>query len=84
MHTPRRHRQSSGEEPLSARSPLRLRAVLSVIALVAGAAAAVVFGLGAASGAGPGRGPWVATVISGGVAVIAAVDLWVIWRRTRS
>lgn len=70
-----------GDEPLTARSPLRLRQVLSVIALVAGIAAAVYFGIRGAQGGGPGAGPWVAAGISAAVAVIAAIDLWVIARR---
>ncbi|GAA0597095.1 DUF6343 family protein [Actinomadura livida] len=73
-----RHRQPSGSEPLTARSPLRLRAVLSVIALVLAVGAAIVFALTA-----EGDGAWTAAAMCAVVAVIAAVDLVVIARRTR-
>lgn len=73
----------SGTEPLSARSPLRLRAILSGLALIAGLVVAVVFGLWGARGTGPGAGPWVVAAIGGALALIAVVDLLVIRRRSR-
>ncbi|GLW67404.1 hypothetical protein Arub01_56470 [Actinomadura rubrobrunea] len=76
------HRQPPGDEPSTARSPLRLRAVLSGVALVAGAAAAVLFALSGARGRDPG--PWVAAAICAAVAVIAAIDLVAIARRART
>ncbi|MEU6040017.1 DUF6343 family protein [Actinomadura sp. NPDC047616] len=76
------HRQPRGDEPLTARSPLGLRAVLSGVALVAGAVAAVLFGLSAAHARD--AGPWVATAICATVALIAAIDLVVIARRART
>lgn len=74
--------QPTGREPLTARSPLRLRAVLSGIALVGTAAAAVVFALDARGGGGDGS--WGAAAVCAAVAVIAAIDLVVIARRARS
>ncbi|WP_433479382.1 DUF6343 family protein [Spirillospora sp. CA-142024] len=71
-------RRPRGSEPLTARSPLRLRAVLSVIALVGAVAAAILFTLKA-----QGDGSWAAAGICAAVAVIAAADLVVIARRTR-
>jgi hypothetical protein len=76
---PYRHEQPRGSEPLSARSPLRLRAIMSGAALVIAVAAAIVFALGA-----QGDGSWAAAGICAAVAVIAAVDLVVIARRARS
>ncbi|MQA98611.1 MAG: hypothetical protein GEV11_30015 [Streptosporangiales bacterium] len=76
-------RQPSGSEPRTARSPLRLRAILSVLALAGGVIVAVIFGPMAARGTGPGAGPWVVAGIGAGVAVIAAIDLVVIARRLR-
>jgi hypothetical protein len=73
-----RHRQPSGTEPVAARSPLRLRAVLSAVALAGGTALAVVFGL-----SGIGTAGWVVVAIGAGTALIAAIDLWVIARRAR-
>ncbi|WP_021599737.1 MULTISPECIES: DUF6343 family protein [Actinomadura] len=67
-----------GDEPLHARSPLRLRAVLSAVALVAAVAAAMVFAVGAQD-----DGTWAAAGICAAVAVIAAIDLVVIARRAR-
>jgi len=78
------HRQPTGSEPLTARSPLRLRAVMSGIALVAAVAAGVVFAVLAITGREPGAGPWVVVAICAVVAIIAVVDLWVIRRRARS
>ncbi|HEU5157468.1 MAG TPA: DUF6343 family protein [Streptosporangiaceae bacterium] len=73
---PEHHRQPSGTEPLTARSPLRLRAVLSVLALIGGTALAVVFGI-----SGDGAARWVMVVLGAGIALIAAIDLGVIARR---
>ena len=75
------HGQPRGGEPLNARSPLRLRAILSGIALVAAVAAAILFALGAQ---GDGDGSWAAAGICAVVAVIAAADLVVIARRART
>lgn len=80
-HGPYRHGQPSGREPLTARSPLRLRAVLSGIALVGTAAAAVLFAVRAQTGGGDGG--WAAAAVCAAVAVIAALDLVVIARRSR-
>lgn len=73
------HEQPRGSEPLNARSPLRLRAILSGAALVIAVAAAIVFAIGA-----QGDGSWAAAGICAAVAVIAALDLVVIARRARS
>ncbi|GAB2830450.1 hypothetical protein GCM10022221_31460 [Actinocorallia aurea] len=77
--TPRR----AGTEPVTARSPLRLRAVLSSIALVASVVATVVFALRAMHGDGPGAAPWVIAAITAATALVAAIDLVVIGRRMR-
>ncbi|XRQ14959.1 DUF6343 family protein [Actinomadura welshii] len=74
-----RHGQPSGREPLTARSPLRLRAILSAVALVGAVAAAILFALGA-----DGDGAWAAAAICTMVALIAAVDLVVIAKRSRT
>ncbi|MFI0408756.1 DUF6343 family protein [Actinomadura sp. 3N508] len=79
---PYRHRQPAGKEPLDARSPLRLRAILSGVALVGTAAAAIVFAV--AGQRGDDDGAWVAAALCAVVAVIAAIDLIVIARRARS
>ena len=73
-----RHWQPSGTEPVTARNPLRLRAVLSVAALIGGILLAVVFGQ-----AGGGALGWVVVAIGARTAIIAAVHLWVIARRAR-
>jgi membrane protein YdbS with pleckstrin-like domain len=73
-----RHRQPAGTEPVTARSPLRLRALLSAVALTGGTVLAIVFGLAASGTAG-----WVVVAIGAATALIAAVDLWVIARRVR-
>lgn len=80
-HGPYPHEQPRGSEPLNARSPLRLRAILSGIALVIAVAAAILFALGAQA---DGDGDWAAAGICAAVAVIAAIDLVVIARRARS
>jgi NADH:ubiquinone oxidoreductase subunit 6 (subunit J) len=56
----------------------RLRAVASAIVLVGAVAAAIVFAVGAQGG-----GSWTAAGVCAGVAVLAAVDLVVIARRTQ-
>lgn len=71
-------RRRAGTEPLSARSPLRLRVVLSIIALVGGTALAVAFAL-----VGSGTAGWIVDAIGIVTAVSAAIDLWVIARRYR-
>ncbi|GAA3609939.1 hypothetical protein GCM10022419_113720 [Nonomuraea rosea] len=72
-------RNREGTEPVSARSPLRARRILSLIALVLGVAAAVFFATRAMStGAEVWR--WEA-VIAAAVAVIAAIDLAVLRHR---
>ncbi|GAA2439174.1 hypothetical protein GCM10010191_63110 [Actinomadura vinacea] len=78
---PDHRRQPPGDEPRTARSPLRLRAVLSAIALFAGAVAATVFAIAAVRGDGPGA--WTAAAICAVVALTAAADLVVIARRAR-
>jgi hypothetical protein len=73
--------QPSGTEPVTARSMLRLRTVLSVLALVLGIFGAVAFARAAADPGG-GRTPEiVAAIICGLTAVIAAADLAVLRRR---
>ncbi|WP_192809090.1 DUF6343 family protein [Actinomadura montaniterrae] len=75
-------REPAGNEPLTARSALGLRAVLSGVALVAAAAAAIVFGI-VANRDGSGTA-WGAAVVCVIVAAIAAADLAVIARRARA
>jgi hypothetical protein len=79
---PPRHRQPRGSEPVTARSPLRLRAVMSAVALVAGVVAAVLFALVANRDGSTGF--WVATAICAVLALIALTDLAVITRRFRT
>ncbi|TDC95281.1 hypothetical protein E1285_07450 [Actinomadura sp. 7K507] len=64
---------------MTARSPLRLRAILSGIALLGTAAAAVLFAL-TAQREGDG-GLWAVAAVCAAIAVIAAIDLVVIARR---
>ncbi|MBB5777766.1 DUF6343 family protein [Nonomuraea jabiensis] len=72
-------RNRAGTEPLTARSPLRARRILSLVALVLGMAAAVVFAvLAASTGAEVWR--WEAA-IAAAVAVVAATDLALLRRR---
>ncbi|NVI92830.1 hypothetical protein HUX53_37550 [Actinomadura sp. BRA 177] len=66
---------------MSARSPLRLRAIMSGVALVIAVAAAIVFAIGIGA---KGDGSWAAAGICAAVAVIAAIDLVVIARRART
>ncbi|MEU8247429.1 DUF6343 family protein [Nonomuraea sp. NPDC048916] len=72
-------RDREGTEPLTARSPLGARRILSLVALVLGVLATVFFFLRAMS---TGESVWAwEAVIAAAVAVIAAVDLAVIRRR---
>ncbi|KAB8197344.1 hypothetical protein FH608_001930 [Nonomuraea phyllanthi] len=74
-------RNREGTEPLSARSPLGARRILSLVALLLGIAAAAFFAVRAAStGAEVWR--WEAA-IAALVAVVAAIDLMVLRRRRR-
>jgi len=73
-------RDREGREPVSARSPLRARRILSLVALVLGAAAAIFFGSLAAR---TGERVWMwEAAIAAAVAVIAVVDLLVLARRS--
>ncbi|HEX2313667.1 MAG TPA: DUF6343 family protein [Thermomonospora sp.] len=76
-------RPPRGTEPLNARSALGVRALLSGLALAAGTAAAVIFGVRAARDRDADAALWTAAAVCAVIAVIAAVDLWVIRRRTR-
>jgi len=72
----------SGTEPRTARSALRLRLLLSGIALPLAVIATIYFGIRAAR---TGETVWtVEAVIVGAVAVIALIDLVVIVRRLRA
>lgn len=72
-------RNREGTEPLTARSPLRARRVLSWIALIVATAAAVFFVVRAMS---TGEQVWVwEAAIAAAVAVFAAVDLVVLRHR---
>ncbi|MFI6988885.1 DUF6343 family protein [Nonomuraea wenchangensis] len=73
-------RDRTGTEPLTARSPLRARRVLSMVALVLAVAAAVFFAIRAMS-TGEEVWRWEAA-IAAAVAVVAAVDLLVIRHRS--
>ena len=72
-------RNREGTEPLTARSPLRARRVLSLVALVLGVIAAVFFAVQAMS-TGEEVWRWEAA-IAAAVAVIAAIDLLVLRHR---
>ncbi|RVX47758.1 hypothetical protein EDD27_10707 [Nonomuraea polychroma] len=72
-------RNREGTEPLSARSPLRARRILSLVALVLGVVAAVVFVIIAMS-TGEQVWRWEAA-IAAVVAVVAAIDLAMLRRR---
>ncbi|MEV5553428.1 DUF6343 family protein [Nonomuraea wenchangensis] len=72
-------RDRTGTEPTTARSPLRARRALSMVALVLGVAAAVFFAIRAMS-TGEEVWRWEAA-IAAAVAVVAAVDLLVIRHR---
>ncbi|MDF2704972.1 DUF6343 family protein [Nonomuraea muscovyensis] len=72
-------RDRQGTEPLTARSPLGARRVLSLLALALGAAAAVYFVTRAVS---TGEEVWAwEAAIAAAVSLIAAVDLAVLSRR---
>ncbi|MEU1384720.1 MULTISPECIES: DUF6343 family protein [unclassified Nonomuraea] len=72
-------RNRAGTEPVTARSPLRARRVLSWIALVAAVAAAVFFVTRAMA---TGQQVWVwEAALAAAVAMVAAVDLAVLRRR---
>ncbi|MEV5896582.1 DUF6343 family protein [Nonomuraea fuscirosea] len=72
-------RNRAGTEPVTARSPLGARRVLSLVALVLGVVAAVFFAVRAMS---TGEEVWVwEAVIAAVVAVVAAIDLAVLRRR---
>ncbi|NUO99174.1 MAG: hypothetical protein HOV96_12390 [Nonomuraea sp.] len=72
-------RNREGTEPVTARSPLRARRILSWIALVVATAAAIFFATRAMS---TGEQVWVwEAAIAAAVAVIAAVDLVVVRHR---
>ncbi|MFD9939266.1 DUF6343 family protein [Nonomuraea sp. NPDC059023] len=72
-------RNREGTEPLSARSPVRARRILSVVALVVGAALAIFCLLRAMS---TGEEVWLwEAAIAGFVAVVAAADLLVLRHR---
>lgn len=77
----------AGTEPRNARSPLRLRFLLSAVFLPFLVAATVLFAVWAAhSGAGdsPGRSPLVVlAAVCAALALTAAVDLGVVSRRLR-
>ncbi|MFI6501167.1 DUF6343 family protein [Nonomuraea typhae] len=72
-------RDREGTEPVNARSPVRLRRVLSVIALVAGVALAAFFAW-RAKVTGEEVWSWEA-VIAAAVALVAAGDIMLLRRR---
>ncbi|WP_326615787.1 DUF6343 family protein [Streptomyces decoyicus] len=81
-------RPRTGTEPVTARSPLRLRLILASAALVVFAAAAVGLAMGVRS-AGPHDSPsptvlLVLAVVCGVLAIAAMLDLVVVIRRLRS
>ncbi|MEU0781225.1 DUF6343 family protein [Streptomyces sp. NPDC006173] len=82
-----RHAPRTGTEPRTARSPLRLRLLLSGIFLPLFVAAAVLFGVWAGTsgpGDNPGRGALVVlAAVCAALALLAAVDLLVVTRRRR-
>lgn len=77
----------TGTEPVTARSPLRLRLLLAAVFLPLFVAGATLFGAWAAlSGAGdsPGRGPLILlAAVCGVLALTALLDLLVVLRRLR-
>ncbi|MFG2267172.1 DUF6343 family protein [Streptomyces sp. NPDC048720] len=87
LDTPGRGPSRTGAEPVTARSPLRLRRLLSAVFLPLFAAAAAVLALWAARtgpGDSPGSAPLtVLAVICGVLALAAALDLAVVTRRLR-
>ncbi|MFC5822302.1 DUF6343 family protein [Nonomuraea insulae] len=72
-------RNRQGTEPVTARSPVRVRRILSAVALVLGVAAAVFFVVLAAR-TGEEVWRWEAA-IAAAVAIVAAVDLLVLRHR---
>lgn len=75
-------RDRQGGEPVTARSPLGARRVLSLVAVVLGVAAAIFFASRAMS---TGEEVWAwEAAIAAVVAIVAAVDLAVIRRRRSS
>ncbi|MER6529963.1 DUF6343 family protein [Streptomyces sp. NPDC001508] len=82
-----RHSARTGSEPVTARSPLRLRLLLSGIFLPVFVAAAALFALWARA-SGPGGSPHRAVLITIAalcaiIAFLAVVDLLVVVRRLR-
>jgi hypothetical protein len=77
----------TGTEPATARSPLRLRLLLSRVFLPLFAVAGVLFGLwagGSGPGDTPGRGVLVTVAaLCGVLALVAALDVLVVARRLR-
>jgi Family of unknown function (DUF6343) len=78
---PQHHRQPPGNEPTTARSPLRLRAVMSAIALVAGIMATVLFVMVARRDDSTAAA--IVAAICSVLALLALADLTVIARRLR-
>ncbi|MFF4948842.1 DUF6343 family protein [Streptomyces chattanoogensis] len=81
-------RPRTGTEPVTARSPLRLRLILASAALVAFAAGTLRFAIGASTYQ-PHDSPGltvrlVLAVVCGVLAILAAVDLVVVLRRCRN
>jgi hypothetical protein len=75
----RMKRERSGDEPVTARSPLRVRALLSGVALPIALIAAGYFAVRAVR---EGEAVWWAeAIIAAAVALIAAIDLLVLSRR---
>ncbi|MFI5683426.1 DUF6343 family protein [Streptomyces sp. NPDC051636] len=85
--TPGRRSARTGTEPVTARSALRSRLLLSAVFLPVFAAGTAVFGVWAArSGPGdtPGRGALVTlAAVCGALALVAALDLVVVTGRVR-
>ncbi|GHB33286.1 hypothetical protein GCM10010377_24770 [Streptomyces viridiviolaceus] len=77
----------TGTEPVTARSPLRLRRLLSAVFLPLFAAGAALFGVWAADtgpGESPGRDTLVAlAAVCAALALLAAADLLAVSRRLR-
>ncbi|MFI8202994.1 DUF6343 family protein [Streptomyces sp. NPDC085937] len=82
-----RRNPRTGTEPVTARSPLKLRLLLASVFLPLFVAGTVLFGVWAArsdSGDSPGTGPLVLlAVVCGVLALTAALDLAVVLRRLR-
>ncbi|GAB2330752.1 DUF6343 family protein [Streptomyces griseoincarnatus] len=77
----------TGTEPVTARSPLRLRLLLASVFVwlfIAGAVLFAVWAAGADAGDSPGSGPLTfLAVVCGVLALTAALDLRVVLRRLR-